>query len=38
MDEKAKTHTLLRLVVANDGQMPVRMYMELDFTFWGSKC
>ena len=36
--EKADAHTLFRLTVANDGQMPIRMYTELDFTFWGSKC
>ena len=35
--EKADAHTLFRLTVANDGQMPIKMYTELDFTFWGSK-
>ena len=33
MDEKANVHTIFRLTFANDGQMPIRMYTELDFTF-----
>ena len=37
MDEKTKTHTLLRLIVANDGQRPMRMYTELNFTFLAFK-
>ena len=35
MGEKANTHTLFRLTVANNGQMPIKMYTELDFTFFG---
>ena len=37
MDEKADAHTLFRITVANDGQMLIRMYTELDFTFLGLK-
>ena len=37
MGEKANTHNLFRLTVANDGQMPIRMNTELDFTFLGIK-
>ena len=37
MSEKADTHTLFRLRVANDGQMPIRIYTEMDFTFLGLK-
>ena len=37
MGEKANAHTLFRLIVANDGQMLIRMYTELDLTFWGLK-
>ena len=37
MGEKANAHTLFRLAVANDGQMSIRMYTELDFTFLGLK-
>ena len=33
--EKANAHSLFKLTVANDGQMPIKMYMELDLTFWG---
>ena len=35
--EKANTHNLFKLTVANDGQMPIKMYTELDITFWGLK-
>ena len=35
--EKADTHTVFRLTVANDGQMPIRMYTKLNLTFWGLK-
>ena len=35
--EKANTHTFFNLSVANDGQMPIKMYTELDLTFWGLK-
>ena len=31
--EKADAHTLFRLTVVNDVEMPIRMYIELDFTF-----
>ena len=37
MGEKADTHTIFKLTIANDWQMPIKMYMELDFTFWGLK-
>ena len=37
MGEKAYADTLFRLTVANDGQMPITMYTELDFTFVGLK-
>ena len=36
--EKADTHCLFKLTVANDGQMPIKMYTKLDLTFWGLKC
>ena len=35
--EKADTHTLFKLTVANDGQMPISMYTKIDFTFLGLK-
>ena len=35
--EKADAHCLFELTVANDGQMPIKMYTELDLTFWGLK-
>ena len=31
--EKADNHNLFKLTVANDGQMPIKMYTELDYTF-----
>ena len=31
--EKAKAHQLFNLMVANDGQLPVKIYTELDITF-----
>ena len=37
MGEKVNTHTLFRSTVASDGQMAIRMYTELDFTFLGLK-
>ena len=37
MGEKANPHTSFRLTVANDRQMPIRMYTKLDLTFWGLK-
>ena len=33
--EKAKAHQLFHLTVANDGQLPVKMYTELDINFLG---
>ena len=36
--EKADAHCLFNLTVANDGQMPIKMYTELDLTFWGLRC
>ena len=35
--EKADAHQLFHLMVANDGQLPVKMYMELDISFLGLK-
>ena len=33
MIEKAEAHQLFHLTVANDGQLPLKMYMELDINF-----
>ena len=35
--EKANAHCLFKLTVASDGQMPIKMYTELDLTFLGLK-
>ena len=35
--EKANAHNLFKLTVTNDGQMPIKMYTELDLSFWGLK-
>ena len=35
--EKAKAHTLFKLTVTNDGQLPIETYTELDITFLGLK-
>ena len=35
--EKAEAHQLFHLMVANDGQLPVKMYKELDINFLGLK-
>ena len=35
--EKADAHCLFKLTVANDGQMPIKMYTELGLTFLGLK-
>ena len=35
--EKTDAHPSFKLTVTNDGQMPIRMYTELDFTFLGLK-
>ena len=35
--EKANTHCLFKLTVANDGQMQIKMYAKLDLTFLGLK-
>ena len=35
--EKAEAHQLFHLTVANDGQLPVKMYTELDVNFLGLK-
>ena len=37
MGEKANAHSLFRLTVANDGQIPIKMYIKLDLTFMGLK-
>ena len=35
--EKAKAHQLFHLTVTNDGQLPAKIYMELDINFLGLK-
>ena len=35
--EKAEAHQLFHLTVANNGELPVKMYMELDINFLGLK-
>ena len=35
--EKADAHCLFKLTVANDEQMPIKMYTEIDLTFLGLK-
>ena len=35
--EKAEAHTLFRLMVTSDGQLPIKMYTELDITLLGLK-
>ena len=35
MGEKANANSLFRLTVAKDGQMPIKIYIKLDLTFWG---
>ena len=35
--EKAEAHQLFHLMVTNDGQLPVKMYTELDINFLGLK-
>ena len=35
--KKADAHCLFKLTVANDGQMPIKMYTKLDLTFLGLK-
>ena len=37
MGEKSEAHTLFNLTAANDGQLPVRKYIELDVNFMGLK-
>ena len=37
MSEKVEAHQLFHLTVANDGQLPVKMYMELDIDSLGLK-
>ena len=37
MGEKADAHCLFKLTVANNGQMPIKMYTKLDLTFLGLK-
>ena len=38
MGEKSDAHILFNLTVANDGQLPVKKYVEIDVIFWGWKC
>ena len=35
--DKADAHNLFELTVANDGQMPIKMYTDIDLTFLGLK-
>ena len=35
--EKAEAHQLFHLMVSSDGQLPVKMYTELDINFLGLK-
>ena len=35
--EKAEAHQLFHLTIANDGQLPVKIYTELDINFLGLK-
>ena len=35
--EKSDTHNLFNLTAANDGQLPIRKYIELDVNFMGLK-
>ena len=37
MGEKADAHSLFRLTVSNEGQVLIRMYIELNLTFLGLK-
>ena len=37
MGEKSDAHILFNLTVANDGQLPMKKYIELDINFWGLK-
>ena len=34
MGEKADSHLLFNLMLANDGQLPVKTYTEIDINFW----
>ena len=37
MGEKTDAHVLFSLMAANDGQLPMKTYIELDINFWGPK-
>ena len=37
MGEKLDAHILFNLTAANDGQLPVKKYIELDINFWGAE-
>ena len=37
MGGKSDAHILFNLMVANDGQLPMKTYTELDINFLGSK-
>ena len=37
ISEKADAHSLFNLTVANDRQLPIKMYTKLDITFLGLK-
>ena len=36
-EEKGEAHSLFRLTAANDGQLPVNMYVDLDVNLWELK-
>ena len=37
MGEKSDAHILFNLTAANDGQLPVKTYVEIDVNFFGLK-
>ena len=37
MDEKGDAHVLFNLTVANDRQLSMKTYIELDINIWGLK-
>ena len=37
LGEKSDAHILFNLTAANDGQLPMKKYVEIDVYFWGLK-
>ena len=35
MGEKSDAHVLFNLTAANDDQLPIKQYIELDVNLWG---